>query len=395
MKNKILLSIALAAYVLLLLLNVYSLLRYSSLCTCRIIGDVLMEHGSDSAAGPVLKRAASVLYAVPDVMVWFFQLLFRLSILLLLYVALIKKKFRHKVFAFLKPRFFLIFLSSFMALLLFSNIRSLWAFAKLSNGWIIGDWLINYQGGFVRRGLGGSLLLLVSDLLKIPPNLTVAFFQILLYCSYFVILFLLIRKKSLNTWFLILLLSPATLLFPVYDIHAVGRKEIILFFLFALFVYCLKRYGTLPNRTVLLFSAAIAVFTFFHELIFFFIPYFMVAAFIESSIHTQPYRLSKYSCLLAGSMAAMVPLYLFGKVINGELLCQGLLSRGLGPDICGGILAWPNSFWIKDVYAFAMECNYFSKYSVALLLGVVPSDPGNTMRPIRQIRQYSTSSIAW
>ena len=39
------------------------------------------------------------------------------------------------------------------------------------NGWTPGDWLVNYQGGFVRRGLPGELILLVAHALHLSPVL--------------------------------------------------------------------------------------------------------------------------------------------------------------------------------------------------------------------------------
>jgi hypothetical protein len=71
-----------------------------------------------------------------------------------------------------------------------------------------GDWLINYQGGFVRRGLIGQLIL------KIYFN----------------------SPKGLN-W-LIVLFSPAfVFVFFYYDSHSALRKEIIPFLAMASLVY--------------------------------------------------------------------------------------------------------------------------------------------------------------
>ena len=39
----------------------------------------------------------------------------------------------------------------------------------LNDSWTIGEWLINYEGGFVRRGLLGEALYLFSIATKISP----------------------------------------------------------------------------------------------------------------------------------------------------------------------------------------------------------------------------------
>ena len=52
------------------------------------------------------------------------------------------------------------------------------------NSWKIGDWLINYQGGFVRRGLLGELIYQVSFFTHIDPGLYVIIFQICFYAIF-------------------------------------------------------------------------------------------------------------------------------------------------------------------------------------------------------------------
>ncbi len=58
--------------------------------------------------------------------------------------------------------------------------------------WILGEWLINYQGGFIRRGLLGEILFQLSHLLSINVvHLTIIaqiiVFAVFLYSTYFLI----------------------------------------------------------------------------------------------------------------------------------------------------------------------------------------------------------------
>ena len=56
--------------------------------------------------------------------------------------------------------FFFTFLSTFSLIKLFDNLKNL-------DAWEYGEWLINYQAGFVRRGLPGEIIykfsLLIGD----------------------------------------------------------------------------------------------------------------------------------------------------------------------------------------------------------------------------------------
>ena len=48
--------------------------------------------------------------------------------------------------------------------------------------WQLGDWLINYAGGFVRRGLTGTLVQLVSGATGLQANYVVILASLACYC---------------------------------------------------------------------------------------------------------------------------------------------------------------------------------------------------------------------
>jgi hypothetical protein len=245
-------------------------------------------------------------------------------------------------------------------------------YAHKSDGYIIGDWLINFDGGFVRRGLGGYLIIIISELINIKPNLAVFSIQLIIYLSFIIILFKLLYKKILNFWFIIILLSPATLLFPILDPRAIGRKEIILFFLFALYIVCLNKHKVKSNLTIFTFSIVLAICTFFHELLFFYTPYFIFATYVYSKTNNVQFNFKKYFFIPLGSFLAIIPLYLYGININGPVICTGLIEKGLPNSVCHGILNWPNNFSSKDAFEMAISYNYFWNYGISLLLGLVP-----------------------
>ena len=57
------------------------------------------------------------------------------------------------------------------------------------------DWLINYEGGFVRRGLLGHIVFELSKLLNIQIKFLILIFQISIYLIYFLLFFFIIIKK--------------------------------------------------------------------------------------------------------------------------------------------------------------------------------------------------------
>jgi hypothetical protein len=64
----------------------------------------------------------------------------------------------------------------------------------------------------------------------------------------------------------------------------------------------------------------------------------------------------------------IILLYLFGKEINGNVICSGLIKKGLRDNICNGVLS--NTHY--DIIQVAKKYGYFLGYSLSFLLGLIP-----------------------
>src|SRR4051812_30233030 len=190
---------------------------------------------------------------------------------------------RNKIFSILLVLFFLMCLVYF--------IVRLYQFATFCDGWIIADWLINYSAGFVRRGLCGSIILAVSDIFSIQPQFIAAFIQALLYIAYLSILLVILWRKKINAWYLVLLLSPITLLFTAYNTTGMGRKEILLYAIFSVYILYLDRKKVVSDFSIIVFTVALGIATLFHELIFFYSPYFIAAAWLKANSSGSKFNL--------------------------------------------------------------------------------------------------------
>jgi hypothetical protein len=96
----------------------------------------------------------------------------------------------------------------------------------------LGDWLINYHSGFVRRGLTGELFSWIASLHPGLVGKYVIGFQLLvLLATGAAVLYLASDSKS--KWTPYILLSPAGFIFGVYCLDGAFRKEILLFVTFA------------------------------------------------------------------------------------------------------------------------------------------------------------------
>ena len=92
------------------------------------------------------------------------------------------------------------------------------------------DWLINYQGGFVRRGLPGEIFYQLNRFTKIPLDLIVFISICLLYIFFAINFIKLTQKIKFNLINLLVFFSPISFLYHLMEQKISGRKDIIFIF---------------------------------------------------------------------------------------------------------------------------------------------------------------------
>ena len=104
---------------------------------------------------------------------------------------LIIKPFNTKKF----NNFFLIF-----CIFIFS-LSTYWLYQKhlIGNDSTISEWLINYQGGFTRRGLIGEICFRLADYFDLKLRFVIFLFQTIVCFTYTLLLYCFIRDLPKNT----------------------------------------------------------------------------------------------------------------------------------------------------------------------------------------------------
>ena len=74
--------------------------------------------------------------------------------------------------------------------------------------WTISEWLINYQGGFTRRGLIGEIVFNLSNFFEISLRKIIFFFQIFLFLIYFLLILNLLKNLKLDSYLLFAVFCP-------------------------------------------------------------------------------------------------------------------------------------------------------------------------------------------
>ena len=119
--------------------------------------------------------------------------------------------------------------------LIFEIVR-FYSFVEDYSSWQYSDWLINYEGGFIRRGFIGQILYLTHKFLFIDLDKLIFGFVSFIYI--FISFFLFKSVKYIESSYenILIFLSPGFFIYPIMNSGVIGRKDILfIFFLFFLF----------------------------------------------------------------------------------------------------------------------------------------------------------------
>ena len=106
---------------------------------------------------------------------------------------------------------------------------------NVGNDSTISEWLINYEGGFTKRGLIGQITIYLSFLFDINLRTSIFIFQILIIAIYYLLLSNFFKNLKINKIILLSIFTPIFILYPVAEIEVLARKEIFVFLFFNLF----------------------------------------------------------------------------------------------------------------------------------------------------------------
>ncbi|MFT3857044.1 MAG: hypothetical protein QM742_05940 [Aquabacterium sp.] len=236
----------------------------------------------------------------------------------------------------------------------------------------LGDWLIDYRQGFVRRGLPGAVFTPLASAIGWPVWYLPVVLVMGLWAVFLVRLAQLLSPREKPFWYLLLLMSPAGVAFGVYLIGDVSRKELIHLALLAQFTWLLdRRQLSLAWCVVLAAFAAVAGLA--HEITVFYAAYFVVAAYWNGG--GRPALMAAWAICLACAAAVLCVLYL-AVPLDGAAYCRSLmLEQGASARLCEGIVLWDVltvSGSLAQTISVARDYGYPSLYAAALLMTLGP-----------------------
>ena len=103
---------------------------------------------------------------------------------------------------------------------------------QIGNDSTISEWLINYEGGFTKRGIIGQIAIYFSRLFDQNLRWILFIMQVTACSIYFILIYNFLKNVNYNRILILAIFTPIFVLYPVAEIEVLARKEILVFTLY-------------------------------------------------------------------------------------------------------------------------------------------------------------------
>jgi len=263
--------------------------------------------------------------------------------------------------------FYLLFLIIFSIIFLYQK-------HNIGNDWTISEWLINYQGGFTRRGLIGDIIFNISKSLNLKIRFVIFLFQVFFYIFFILLILNYFKKVKLDFLSVIAVYTPIFLLYPVAEIEVLARKETIIFIFFIFFLIIASKKN---NKNYLnLYSIFILPITIFvWEPVIFFYTFIFFILYLKNFNKNILKTIIRVFLLLLTSVISFLYIIFNPLTDQGhEIMCYTLKSNF--NENCYGALTFLKSKsgvlqQFTDNFPI-YKLNYFIRYFVIIIVGFLP-----------------------
>ena len=196
----------------------------------------------------------------------------------------------------------------YISILFIFSVFYLYGKYNVGNDSTVSEWLINYEGGFTKRGLIGQIAIHIGEFLNISLRQSILFFQIFSIGLYYLLLINFFKTVKFNKIVLLSIFTPIFLLYPVAEIEVLGRKEIIIFSFYLIYL-TLQNFRQKNYFRIFLLPLLMLV---WEPVVFFFI-FWLIVDYIEDAFEKNYKSLFKYfltyiPAILIGAYIALNPI---------------------------------------------------------------------------------------
>ena len=191
----------------------------------------------------------------------------------------------------------------YISILFIFSVFYLYGKQNVGNDSTVSEWLINYEGGFTKRGLIGQIAIYLSEFFNYSLRQSILFFQIFSIGIYYLLLINFFKSVKFNKIILLSIFTPIFLLYPVAEIEVLGRKEIIIFSFYLIYL-TLQNFKQKNYFRIFLLPLLMLI---WEPVVFFFI-FWLIVDYIEGAFKKNYKSLIKY--LLTFIPAILIGIYI-------------------------------------------------------------------------------------
>ena len=242
-------------------------------------------------------------------------------------------------------------------------------FQKYNNytEWTISEWLINYQGGFTRRGLLGEIMFQISTLTSYSIREVILISQIITYLIYFYLIYKFLKNSNKNIIFVFALYSPLFIVYPIAEVEVLGRKEIFTYIAFLLVANIFSS-KELHNKHYVYVSMILVFSCLIWEGIIIYISFFIFILLLKNYFLNKPYSFVKILiCLIPFIITSYFIIFKRLDEYEIKIMCNSIKE-------CYGAITYLNRSLSSNVgeVSSKFEIIYLIRYMVILLVGFFP-----------------------
>ena len=257
---------------------------------------------------------------------------------------------------------------------IFFSIFYLYSKHEVGNDTSISEWLINYQGGFTRRGLGGEINIFLSSLLSLSLRDSILLLQITIHTIYLILVLIYLKDLRLSILQIFAFFSPIFLLYPIVEIESLGRKEILISLCFVSFLILSEK--KIKSIFINLFiGLTFPILCLIWEEVILFAPFFAVVLIIKNKLNTFREVIIKMLTIFLPSLIAMSIIFLYPLSIDGHaIMCDYLQKEFAERCYMSANLLIKNTIYF-DTFGIHKSVNFFPhyfRYILIFLVGFMP-----------------------
>ena len=243
-----------------------------------------------------------------------------------------------------------------------------------SPSYAIADWLINYSGGFVRRGLPGAFILPASHLFHIPPAWMAAVISVAIYIAFLCGVCRLAAPLRRDVLWYAMLFSPAALAFMITNpLNAVRKDVLVMAALTAVILLMLRGLSGLKLSLVIALFFAILVLS--HDALYCCFPYFFAAAALQRNSLKEAVKVTAGPFALAAILIDIATHYP-GNDLVAMAVCKSVGGRWIPVDdtndLCSGAIKHLGWTFQKARLQELENLHYWPLYTLLAVLSFAP-----------------------